>query len=256
MQSEAVSEPAQAPAPAPVRRKWWLRTIATVGLEQMAHRPPLPRRWIVYCVLAYLVPIIALEALPESFGTIREISWLVTLAPAFILSLHYGLLGAFAGLVAGTLLYLAVQLVLSVNVMEINQSVLLPIYVSYGMLAIAVGWLSQQLHDNYRRLLKTQRLAAIGEVAITLRHEMNNALQAITAEAGVLQADPTLKPHDKESIATILDMARRIQRDVQRLETLTHAPRASYLDGIMMVDLQAAASAAAAPDVPGGEAAG
>jgi signal transduction histidine kinase len=238
MPSDIVSE-AGAP-PDQVKRPWWLRTIATVGLEQMAHRPPLPRRWIVYCALAYLLPIVAIEALPESFGTIREISWLVTLAPAFILSLHYGLLGAFAGLIAGTLLYLAVQLVLSVNVMEINQSVLLPIYVSYGMLALAVGWLSQQLHDDHRRLLKAQRLAAIGEVAITLRHEMNNALQAITAEAGVLQADRTLKPHDRESVATILDMARRIQRDVQRLETLTDAPATSYLGGVMMVDLQSA----------------
>ncbi|MFI5279058.1 MAG: hypothetical protein ACHQU1_01075 [Gemmatimonadales bacterium] len=248
-----MSEPVAAPIEA--RRPWWLRTIATVGLEQMAHRPPLPRRWVVYCVLAYLLPIVAVEALPESFGAIREISWLVTLAPGFILSLHYGLLGAFAGLVAVTLLYVAVQLVLSVNVMEINESVLLPIYVSYGMLAIAVGWLSQQLHDNYRNLLKAQRLAAIGEVAITLRHEMNNALQAITAEAGALQADPALKPHDKESVATILDMARRIQRDVQRLSTLTDAPATSYLGGVMMVDLKAAAGAAAAPGVPGGEAA-
>src|SRR5579859_3525422 len=117
MPGEPVSGPEAAPAPA--KRPWWLKTIATVGLEQMAHRPPLPKRWVAYCVFAYLLPIIAVEALPESFGTIREISWLVTLAPGFILSLHYGLLGAFAGLVALTLLYVAVQLVLSVNVMEI-----------------------------------------------------------------------------------------------------------------------------------------
>jgi hypothetical protein len=248
-----MSEPAAVKVEA--KGPWWSRTIATVGLEQMAHRPPLPRRWVVYCVLAYLLPIVALEALPESFGTIREISWLITLAPAFILSLHYGMLGAFAGLIAGTLLYLAVQVVLSVNVMEIDQSVLLPIYASYGMLAIAVGWLSQQLHDYYHRLLKAQRLAAIGEVAITLRHEMNNALQAITAEAAVLQADPALKPHDKESVATILDMARQIQGDVQRLATLTDAPATSYLGGVMMVDLKSAAGAAATPGAPGAEAA-
>ena len=230
----------------PEQRPWWSRTIATVGLEQMAHRPPLPRRWVVYCALAYLLPIVALEALPESYGTLREISWLITLAPAFILSLHYGMLGAVAGLIAGTLLYLAVQLVLSVNVMEINQSVLLPIYVSYGMLAIAVGWLSQQLHENYRRLLKAERLAAIGEVAITLRHEMNNALQAVTAEAGLLLADPALKEQDRQSVTTILDMARRIQRDIQVLTTLTDAPATSYLGDVRMVDLQAAGGPAAA----------
>lgn len=219
---------------------WWARTVLTIGIQQMAHRPPLPRRWIVYCVVAYILPIVALEALPESFGTLREISWLVTLAPAFILSLHYGMLGALVGLIAGTLLYAVVQLVLSLNIMDVNQSVLLPIYVSYGMLAIAVGWLSQQLHDYYHRLLKAQRLAAIGEVAITLRHELNNALQAITAEAGVLQAGTTLGPLDRESVDTILDMARRISNDVHRLTVLTDAPATSYVGDTRMVDLASA----------------
>jgi hypothetical protein len=218
-------------------RPWWARTVLTIGLQQMAHRPPLPRRWVVYCVLAYILPIVAIEALPESFGTLREVSWLVTLAPAFILSLHYGMLGALVGLIAGTLLYAVVQLVLSINVMLVNQSVLLPIYVSYGMLAIAVGWLSQQLHDYYHRVLKIQRLAAIGEVAITLRHELNNALQAITAEAGVLQAGQTLGPQDRESVDTILDMARRISHDVHRLTVMTDAPATSYVGELKMVDL-------------------
>jgi len=219
---------------------WWARTILTIGIQQMAHRPPLPRRWIVYCVLAYIVPIVALEALPESFGTIREISWLVTLAPAFILSLHYGMLGALAGLIAGTVLYAVVQLVLSINVMLVNQSVLLPIYVSYGMLAIAVGWLSQQLHEYYHRLVQAQRLAAIGEVAVTLRHELNNALQAITAEAGVLQAGKSLGPQDRESVDTILDMARRISKDVHLLTTMTDATATSYVGDTKMVDLASA----------------
>ena len=216
----------------------WQRTLFTIGLEQMAHRPPLPKRWIAYCVLAYLVPIIALEALPEDMGTIREISWLVTLAPAFILSLHYGMLGALAGLIAGTLLYLTVQVVLDLNLVPVNQDVLLPIYVSYGMLAIAVGWLSQQLHDYYGRLVKAQRLAAIGEVAVTLRHGLNNALQAITAEASVLQAGE-LSPTDQASTQTILDMARRIQKDVQQLATLTDETTTEYLGQQRMLDLGA-----------------
>lgn len=215
----------------------WGKTVFTIGLEQMAHRPPLPRRWIVYCVLAYIFPIVALEALPADFGTMREISWLVTLAPAFILSLHYGMLGALAGLIAGTLLYVAVQVVLDLNLVPVNQDVLLPIYVSYGMLAIAVGWLSQQLHDYYSRLVKAQRLAAIGEVAVTLHHELNNALQAITAEAEVLRAGE-LDPTDKASADTILDMARRIRKDVQQLATLTEAPSVQYVGDVKMVELK------------------
>lgn len=217
---------------------WWSRTIVTIAVEQMAHRPPLPRRWIVYCVVAYLIPVLALGALPDTMGTIREVSWLVTLAPAFILSLHYGMLGALTGLIAGTVLYVAVQLIFGLQLIEVNQDVLLPIYVSYGMLAIAVGWLSQQLHDYYHRLLKAERLAAIGEVAVTLRHELNNALQAISAEAGVLQAGSALDPHGRESVTTIMDMTRRIQGNLQKLATLTDAPSTTYVGQTKMVEFR------------------
>ena len=216
---------------------WWSRTIVTIALEQMSHRPPLPKRWIGYCVLAYLVPIIALGALPETMGNVREVSWLTTLAPAFILSLHFGMLGALAGLIAGTVLYMAVQLIFDMQLIEVNQDVLLPIYVSYGMLAIAVGWLSQQLHDYYSRLVKAERLAAIGEVAVTLHHELGNALQAITAEAGVLKAGP-LSATDHASVETILDMSRRIQGDVARLASLTEATTTDYVGQTKMVDLR------------------
>jgi len=218
---------------------WWSRTILTIAVQQMAHRPPLPRRWIVYCVVAYLVPIFALGALPEdTMGNLREVSWLTTLAPAFILSLHYGMLGALSGLIAGTVLYAGVQLIFGLQLVEVNQDVLLPIYVSYGMLAIAVGWLSQQLHDYYSRLVKAERLAVVGEVAVTLHHELGNALQAITAEAGVLQAG-ALSAADRVSVETILDMSRRIQNDVTRLASLTEAATTSYVGETKMVDLRA-----------------
>ena len=221
------------------RHSLWTRTLFTIGIQQMSHRPPLPRRWIAYCVIAYIAPIIALEALPDSLGTVREISWLITLAPAFILSLHFGMLGALAGLLAGTALYVTVQVVLDLNLVPVQQDILLPIYVSYGMLAIAVGWLSQQLHDYYNRLVRTERMAAIGEVAVTLRHELNNALQAITAEAGVLRAG-NLPAQDAAGVDTILEMAQRIQVDVQKLATLTDDPGSTeYLDGRRMVDLAA-----------------
>jgi signal transduction histidine kinase len=210
---------------APAVSPWWKRTVFTIALQQMAHRPPLPRRWMAYCVVAYLIPIVLLEALPEEAGTFREVSWLMTLAPAFILSLHFGMLGALAGMIAGTMLFVAVQLILNVHLVVVNQDVLLPIYVSYGMLAIAVGWLSQQLHDYYGRLVRAERLAAIGEVAVTLRHELGNALQAITAEAGVLGRSANIGERERESAETILDMAHRIQRDVQKLSALTEAPQ-------------------------------
>ncbi|HTT67619.1 MAG TPA: hypothetical protein VMF70_06285 [Gemmatimonadales bacterium] len=226
---------------APRHTPWYLRPVFVIGFPQMAHRPPLPRRWALYCALAYIIPIVVTEWLPPGEGLYRELSWLTTLAPAFILSLHYGMLGALSGLVAGTLLYITVQLVLQLNLMPVNPDIILPTYISYGALAIAVGWLSQQLHDFYRRLIKAERLAAIGEVAVTIRHEVNNALAAIIGEAGLLRAGAShLSPEDRAGVETILEMANRIGADLKRLSTLDEAPVTSYVGDTMMVKLDAA----------------
>ncbi len=221
---------------------WYLRPVFVIGFPQMSHRPPLPRRWALYCALAYLVPIVMIEVLPAGEdGLYRELSWLTTLAPAFILSLHYGMRGALTGLVAGTVLYVTVQVVMSANLVPVNASVVLPSYVAYGALAFAVGWLSQQLHDFYQRLVKAERLAAIGEVAVTIRHEVNNALAAIVGEAGLLKANAArLAAEDRQGVDTILEMANRIGTDLRKLETLEEAPTAIYPGGRKMVDLDAA----------------
>lgn len=229
---------------APNRPVWWRRTVMTIGFQPMAHRPPLPRRWALYCVLAYLLPIVLIETLPDGAGLYKELSWLTTLAPAFILSLHFGMMGALAGLLAGTVLYLAVQLVLELSFMPMNPEVVLPIYISYGVLAIAVGWLSQQLHDFYQRLVRAERVAAIGEVAITIRHEVNNALAAILGEAGLLrETTAPLGPEDRKGVETILEMAGRVAADLKKLSSLDDAPTTEYLAGVKMVDLDAAKEA-------------
>jgi signal transduction histidine kinase len=226
---------------APRHTPWYLRPVFVIGFPQMAHRPPLPRRWALYCALAYLIPIVVMEWVPPGEGMYRELSWLTTLAPAFILSLHYGMLGALSGLVAGTLLYVTVQLVLQLNLMPVNPDIMLPIYISYGALAIAVGWLSQQLHDYYQRLIKAERLAAIGEVAVTIRHEVNNALAAIVGEAGLLRAGASrFSPEDRAGVDTILEMANRIGADLKKLSTLDDVPVTSYVGETMMVNLDAA----------------
>jgi signal transduction histidine kinase len=142
--------------------------------------------------------------------------------------------------VAGTLLYITVQLVLQLNLMPVNPDMMLPTYISYGALAIAVGWLSQQLHNYYQRLIKAERLAAIGEVAVTIRHEVNNALAAIVGEAGLLRAGANrFSPEDRAGVETILEMANRIGADLKKLSTLDDAPITNYIGQEMMVNLNA-----------------
>jgi glucose-6-phosphate-specific signal transduction histidine kinase len=213
------------------------------GFEQMSHRPPLTMRFWIYCAVAYSVPIVIQILIPDDPGLYDELVWLITLAPAFLLSLHYGLKGAVAGLLMGTALFLAVQYSLAAHYTPDDWRVTVPIYIAYGTVTISVGWLSQQLHDYYQRLLQNERMAAIGQVAVTLRHELNNALTAITAESHLLaELDPTMGEEQKESARSIYQSAQRIAADLRKLTALESAPVTEYRDGIQMVDLKEAKS--------------
>lgn len=217
------------------------RVLRFVGFPPMAHRPPLEPRFWLYCVAAYLMPVVSQVLVPEDPGLYDELVWLVTLAPAFLLSLHYGLKGAVAGLLMGTALFLVVQVVVALNYTPDDWRITVPIYIAYGTLAISVGWLSEQLHVFYTRALASERLAAIGQFAVTVRHELNNALTAVVAESEFL-AEPKagLSEDHRKSALAIREAALRIGTDLRKLTNLVDAPVAEYTPGVPMVDLRAA----------------
>jgi signal transduction histidine kinase len=217
----------------------WMKQL--VGFDPMDHRPPLQKRFWVYCAAAYLMPVFAQVALPEDPGLSDELVWLVTLAPAFLLSLHYGLRGAFAGLIMGTALFLVVQAVVAINFTPDDWRITVPIYISYGTLAISVGWLSEELHSYYHRAIENERMAAIGEFAVTIRHEVNNALTAIVTESQLLASDSsTLTEDQKASAESIHEAAMRIAANIKKITSLADAPIMTYMGNIKMVDLQKA----------------
>jgi signal transduction histidine kinase len=219
------------------------RFIDTIGLSPMAHRPPLSPRFWIYCAAAYLIPVVIQVAFPADPSLIDELVWLVTLTPAFLLSLHYGLKGAFAGLVMGTVLFLVVQAVVALNYTPDDWRITVPIYVAYGSLAISVGWLSEELHTYYNRALRNERMAAIGQFAVAVRHEINNALTAIVTESQLLSTQgSSLTEDQKESAQTIHDAAMRIAANVRKMTNLADAPVTVYTGDVMMVDLEAAQS--------------
>lgn len=217
------------------------RLIKLLGAEPLAHRPPLTPRFWIYCSAAYLIPVFIQVVLPEDPGLTDEVVWLVTLAPAFLLSLHYGLRGAFYGLLMGTALFMVVQIVVALNYTPDRWQVTVPIYFSYGALAISVGWLSEELHGYYSRALKNERMAAIGQFAVAVRHEINNALTAIVTESQMLAApNSSLTEDQKASAMSIHQAAMRIAENVRRITNLADAPVTTYAGQIKMVDLEAA----------------
>ena len=159
-----------------------------LGFTPMTHRPPLPKRWWLYCAVAYLSPSILLQLVPATDVPYRDLVWLLTLVPAYILSLHYGMHGAVSGLVMGTVLFTAIQFLVAWSLEPEDWRITVPIYVAYGAIAISVGWLSEQLHIYYDRAIQGERVAVVGQVAVAMRHEVNNALATIVAEGSCSSA--------------------------------------------------------------------
>lgn len=220
------------------------RLLSAVGMAPLAHRPPLRRRFWVYCAAAYLIPVVFTAALPRR-GPYDDLVWLITLAPAFLLALHYGLKGALVGLLMGTALFITVEAVITANLMRGTWTITIAIYVAYVALATSVGWLSQKLHDHYHQALGNARLAAIGQVAVTIRHEVNNALTTIVAESALLldRSAAPLTPDQQASIRAMHESAMRISADIRKLTALEKAPVKEYLPGMDMVDLKSAPDA-------------
>jgi signal transduction histidine kinase len=209
-----------------------------LGFTPMTHRPPLPKRWWLYCAVAYLAPSVVLQLVPATDVPYRDLVWLLTLVPAYVLSLHYGMHGAVSGLVMGTVLFTAIQYLVAWSLEPEDWRITVPIYVAYGAIAISVGWLSEQLHMYYDKAIQGERVAVVGQVAVAMRHEVNNALATIVAEGQLLERDARIThPEDKASLENIMQMARRISESMDRLATVSHAPVTDYAHGVKMIDL-------------------
>jgi signal transduction histidine kinase len=209
-----------------------------LGFTPMSYRPPLPRRWWLYCAVAYLAPSVVLQLVPAADVPYRDLVWLLTLLPAFVLSLHYGMHGAVSGLVMGTILFTAIQYLVAWSLEPEDWRITVPIYLAYGAIAISVGWLSEQLHLFYDRAIQGERVLVVGQVALAIRHEVNNALAAIIAEGQLLEeAGRLAHPEDVKSLENIIAMARRVNTSMEKLATVTHAPVTDYVTGVKMIDI-------------------
>lgn len=215
--------------------------MSRMTLKPVAHRPPLSARFWLYTAAAYLMPVLVQIALPEDPGLSDELVWLVTLVPAFLLSLHYGLRGAVASLVGGTLLFVIVQTIIAVNFTPDDWRITVPIYIAYGSLSISVGWLSEQLHEYYGRVVRAERAAAIGQLAVAVRHEVNNALTSVVTESELLMNDPKLEAEQRTCATAVHRGALRIAEHIRTITALAEdAPVTTHPGGLEMLDLSGA----------------
>lgn len=102
-----------------------------------------------------------------------------------------------------------------------------------------------------QELVRAERLAAIGEMAVTLHHEINNPLMSAFADVEVLLADPGA-PVDqrRQGLEAIRDSLRRISWIVRRIGDLREIRVREYLPGMKMLDLDLEGGERAEPEAP------
>lgn len=98
---------------------------------------------------------------------------------------------------------------------------------------------NKELVLTSRRLVEAERLAAIGEVAASVNHEINNPLCAILLNAQLLRDEISSNPEKAvERLDKIESNVERIQSITQRIQDLKEAQTTDYVSGEKMIDLK------------------
>lgn len=97
--------------------------------------------------------------------------------------------------------------------------------------------LREALAAAERDLVHAERMSAIGQLNVTLRHSINNPLMAAFAEVALLLDDESLAPDHRPSLLAIRQQLDRIQETLARVGTLGHDKTTPYLAHLPMIDL-------------------
>lgn len=102
--------------------------------------------------------------------------------------------------------------------------------------------LRRALAGAERELLRAERRAAVGELVVTLHHEINNPLMAASAELELLLAEAP-EGRVRQGLRAVKGALDRIGDIIRRTGALREASSTEYLPGVSMIDLDAGAGA-------------
>jgi len=99
--------------------------------------------------------------------------------------------------------------------------------------------LGKALAAAEQELFRAERLAAVGEMTVTLHHEINNPLMAAFADIELLLHDVGVPGEQlRQGLEDVRQSLRRIRDVVQRIGQLREARSKDYLHGVRMLDLE------------------
>ena len=90
-----------------------------------------------------------------------------------------------------------------------------------------------------QELVRAERLAAIGEMTVTLHHEINNPLMSASAEVELLLADRNLDADHRSALDSVRESLLRIRNIIKQAGDLRQAASADYQVGLRMINLAA-----------------
>jgi DNA-binding response OmpR family regulator len=99
--------------------------------------------------------------------------------------------------------------------------------------------LRKSLAAAEQELVRLERLRAIGEMTVTLHHEINNPLMSASADLELLLAQGNPSPEEsRQVLSRVGESIGRIRDIVRRIGELRDVRTKSYLPGVRMVDLE------------------
>jgi C4-dicarboxylate-specific signal transduction histidine kinase len=96
----------------------------------------------------------------------------------------------------------------------------------------------EDLKVTQERLVKASRLAAIGEMSLTVRHEINNPLTAILGEAQLMLMGQNLSEEMRKNLKTIEQLSIRIQGVVRKLSEVKEDKTKEFMKGLKTIDFE------------------
>ena len=103
--------------------------------------------------------------------------------------------------------------------------------------ALRTKKLYDELKATREKLTEAERLAALGKMAITLNHELNNPLQAIVFAAENMLSDMMEEDSLRDDVETVLANCRRINEVLKQVTNLKRIRSEPYIGRLDMLDL-------------------
>jgi two-component system, NtrC family, sensor kinase len=105
--------------------------------------------------------------------------------------------------------------------LSVDDLNLLQLLVSQASIAFENAYLYQQQRDRFRRLYRSERLAAAGQLAASIAHEIRNPLTVIRSTVQFLLSDFDKSSPKRQLFEGVIDEVDRIDRTVDGLLSLT-----------------------------------